>query len=419
MARQLAGGFILEGDVVAGGSLTRHSRAEHLPEMVRTGPIDVYDRLLSWQYLILRMLGMDAYSRLLTITPNTVCVVFLAGTFMVVSLYDVLVVFADDLFGKTFVLTTMCFGVIGCGRIVGALVYRRYLPGLTLKARATYRRGERDAKRLQVLRWYTTIYWRCTLLYSITFLVCACIASFAPLLLHLYNGERMLPFGVYLPFVDAATPGGYELNYLYQLSCILWTPPGLIASQTVYFGLIINICIQYDVLQLLLDDLEELLHRPDLDPAQGARLVREQLRTVIVSQRRLENFVREIEHVYTVQSLVEVLALTFQLVLTLYVIRSQLWLPGLFVIPLCTIQLFLMCLPGTLVEQKAARLTELIYGIAWHRMSHENKRIFQLLLHRSQHPRRLTCGGMVDINMNLFLSVVKKVYSIFMMLENM
>uniref|UniRef100_A0A182NZ48 Uncharacterized protein n=1 Tax=Anopheles dirus TaxID=7168 RepID=A0A182NZ48_9DIPT len=386
---------------------------------MRNSPLDVYDRILSRQYHIVRMLGLDGFTQPLAITPLTVFVLLMAGTFMAVSLYDVLGPFRDDLFGKTFVLTTACFGVIGWGRIVGMLAYRRYHPGLQAMARATYLQAERNARQLQVLAWYTGVFWHGTLLYTVVFLFGAISASCGPVLVHLYSGERLLPFGVYLPFVDADTAVGYELNYLYQLSCVLWAPPGLIASQNIYFGLILNICSKYDVLKLLLADLDRLMHRADLDAHEHNRLVREKLRAVIVSQRRLDQFVNAIESVYSVQALLEVLVLTFQLVLTLYVMRTRLWLPGLFVIPLCAIQLFLLCLPGTLIELKAARLTETIYGVAWHEMSQQNKRIFQLLLHRSQHPRGLTCAGMANINMNLFMSVAKKVYSIFMMLESM
>ncbi|XP_049289015.1 uncharacterized protein LOC125766945 [Anopheles funestus] len=72
-----------------------------------------------------------------------------------------------------------------------------------------------------------------------------------------------------------------------------------------------------------------------------------------------------------------------------------------------------------LIQVKASNLTDTIYGIAWHELHQQNKRIFHLLLHRSQHPSGLTCAGMANIDMNLFMSVMKKVYSIFMMLENM
>uniref|UniRef100_A0A182U324 Odorant receptor n=1 Tax=Anopheles melas TaxID=34690 RepID=A0A182U324_9DIPT len=126
-----------------------------------------------------------------------------------------------------------------------------------------------------------------------------------------------------------------------------------------------------------------------------------------------------VERVYSPQAIVEVLSLTFHLVMTLYVMRTNIWLPGLFLIPLCTIQLLVFCIPGTLIELKASKLTESIYDTAWHEMQQQNKQIVHLLLHRSQYPSGVTCAGMVSININLYLNVAKKVYSIFMMMESM
>uniref|UniRef100_A0A182XUV6 Odorant receptor n=1 Tax=Anopheles quadriannulatus TaxID=34691 RepID=A0A182XUV6_ANOQN len=308
----------------------------------------------------------------------------MAGLFMVISFYDVLVLFRDDLFGKSFVLSAICFGCIGWGRILGGFSHRDDLPRLMHMARHTYLRANlHDARQSALLRWYTDIFRHGVMLYTLLFLFGAVIASVGPVLLYLYNGERILPFGVYLPFVDPDSTSGYELNYLYQLSCILWTPPGLTATQNIYFALILNICIQYDVLELHLADLDALVKRPD--PHGRDRLL--------------------IERVYSPQAIVEVLSLTFQLVMTLYVMRTSIWLPGLFLIPLCTIQLLIFCIPGTLIELKASKLTESIYDTAWHEMHQQNKQIVHLLLHRSQHPSGLTCAGMVSINMNLFLNV--------------
>uniref|UniRef100_A0A182WQW0 Uncharacterized protein n=1 Tax=Anopheles minimus TaxID=112268 RepID=A0A182WQW0_9DIPT len=385
--------------------------------VVSESPIESFNRILSWQYHILRMLGMDAFTKPLTFNPLSITIMFMAGLFMVVSFYDVLVLFRDDLFGKSFVMATICFGFIGWARILGAWQHRSDLPQLMQMAQDTYRRGGDDDRQTAILRWYTAIFWRGVMLYTVMFLLGVIIASFGPLLLLLYNGEKMLPFGVYLPFVDPNSETGYELNYLYQMSCILWTPPGLTATQNIYFAFILNICIQYDVLQLHLADLNELIQRTDLADKDNA--VRKKLRAIIFDQRRLEQFVHSIEYVYSAQAFVEVLSLTFQLVLTLYVLRTSLWLPGLFLIPLGIVQLFILCVPGMLIEVKASKLMETIYGIAWHEMHQQNKRIFQLLLHRSQHPNGLTCAGMAKIDMNLFMSVMKKVYSIFMMLENM
>uniref|UniRef100_A0A182IIU8 Gustatory receptor n=1 Tax=Anopheles arabiensis TaxID=7173 RepID=A0A182IIU8_ANOAR len=264
------------------------------------------------------MLGMDGYDRRLELNKLSAAVMLMAGLFMVISFYDVLVLFRDDLFGKSFVLSTICL--------------RDDLPRLMRMARDTYLRANLQPAAL----------------------------------VHRHLLVRK---------------SGYELSYLYQLSCILWTSPGLTPTQNIYFALILNICIQYDVLELHLADLDALVKRAD--PHSQDRLVRQKLHQIILYQTRLEQFVQLIERVYSPQAIVKVLSLTFHLVMTLYVMRTSIWLPGVFLIPLCTIQLLLIfCIPGTLIELKASKLTESIYDTAWHEMHQQNQQIVHLLLHR-------------------------------------
>ncbi|XP_053669345.1 odorant receptor 43a-like [Anopheles marshallii] len=364
-------------------------------------PIDRFDRILSWQYHILRILGMDAYTKTLYANPRSGAVVLLAGLFFASSFYDIFVLFRDDLFQKSFVMATLGFCVIGSSRVSGAWIYRSDLPKLMQMARDTYLNGMQDERQTVILRWYTEIFWRGVMLYSMMFLIGVTLAPLSPALLFLYNGEKILPFGVYLPFMDPNSQAGYELNYMFQICCVLCTPPGLTASQNIYFGFILNICIQYDVLQLHIADLDEILHRTEQHGNDNA--VREKLCQIIIGQRRLEQFVQYIEYIFSGQAIVEVVSLSFEIVLMLYVLRT----------------LFILCVPGMLIQVKASKLTEAIYGIAWHELNKENKRIFHLLLHRSQHPSGLTCAGMVDIDLNLFVNVMKKVYSIFMMMKSM
>ncbi|XP_053678659.1 putative odorant receptor 83c [Anopheles nili] len=382
----------------------------NLTSILTESPIEMFDRILSWQYYMLRMIGLDGFSKQLSVNILTLGIFFLASMFMVVSFYDLFVLFRKDLLGKTFVLTTICFGFIGWGRLVNIFTHRNFLPVLMQMARATYVRGTFDRRQTFILEQYTSIYMHGVLLYSTVFLVGVIIASVGPAMIFQLSGETILPFGVYLPFVDPNSETGYELNYLYQLSCMLWTPPGLTATQNIYFALILNICIQYDVLQLHLEDLNLLIQETSLMTKE--QVIAEKLREIIINQQRLAQFVNSIESVFSIVTIIEVLSMTFQLVLTLFVMRSKLWPPGIFLIPLCTIQLFIMCVPGTIIDIKASKLTERMYSVTWHELHAKNKRIYQLLLHRSQHPRCLTCAGMVNMDMHLFMSVVKKVYSI-------
>ncbi|XP_058821703.1 odorant receptor 67d-like [Topomyia yanbarensis] len=94
-------------------------------------------------------------------------------------------------------------------------------------------------------------------------------------------------------------------------------------------------------------------------------------------------------------------------------------MPGYFVVSVSTFQLFLPCVLGTLIDMKSELFVERIYSVSWHEMPKAQQKLVQIMLDKSQHSKLLTYGGMTPMNMNLFLSVYRKIYSILMMLLNM
>ncbi|XP_058065049.1 uncharacterized protein LOC131214737, partial [Anopheles bellator] len=221
-------------------------------------PVKTYDRILFWQHLVLRLLGLDVYSPNHSVSGLTVTIISMSLFFLFVSFYDLLVLFQNDFFGKVFVMSTICFAFIGCMRILVGLANRHKIPKLLQMARATYSVGGRQ-RDTSVLSWYTEVFRKVVLVYSLMFWFGGLAAIIFPLVVLMYSGQKMLPFGVYLPYFDPNTDTGYEINFLYQVSCILWTPPGLAASQNIFCSLIVNICVQYDLLLIQLADLDELI----------------------------------------------------------------------------------------------------------------------------------------------------------------
>ncbi|XP_035900263.1 uncharacterized protein LOC118506771 [Anopheles stephensi] len=99
--------------------------------------------------------------------------------------------------------------------------------------------------------------------------------------------------------------------------------------------------------------------------------------------------------------------------------QFSLWIPGLVLIPVFSLQLFLFCLVGTIIEQKGEKFSDGVYNLTFNELSREHKQIFRLLLLCSQQPKTLTCARMTRISLNLFVNMSQKFYSIFMMLRNM
>ncbi|XP_053669367.1 putative odorant receptor 83c [Anopheles marshallii] len=377
-------------------------------------PIYTLNRMIKRQRLLLKLIGLDGYDRNYRINGPTVMVVCLASMFLLTSLYD-LVLFKNDMFNFVYVLITIFFATIGFGRISVCLAYYHLLPNLLDQTYHTYRLVKDDEREKRILSWYTQLFERAVDAYSIIFIGTSFAAALFPLGVYLLHGERILPYGVVLPFVDPSSQVGYELNYIYQVSCIIWTPAGLVASESMVFALILNICIQYDILAVQLLDLDELIRSQG--PLREA-LISQKLRSILRGQQRLVSFISTIEDSHTVLSGVLVLSLGLQIVITLFVLQFSLWIPGLVLIPTFSTQLFLFCLLGTVIEHKGVKFSENVYNLTWNELSTKDQKNFRLLLLSSQHTKTLTCARMTPICLNLFLNMSRTFYSFFMMLRN-
>lgn len=246
-------------------------------------PIHTFDRLIKRQRLLLKLIGIDCYDPAFRIHSLTFMLVCLALTFFVISLYD-LYLFRDDLFNFVYVLITIFFATIGIGHISVFLLCSKLLAELLEQSYRTYRLVVDDQREQRILQWYTRLFQRAVDGYTLVFIGTSVAAGLLPLAIYLLSGDRVLPYGVVLPFVDPDSLVGYELNYIYQVSCIIWTPPGLVASVCMLFGLVLNICIQYDILAVKLQDLDELIRSPH--PHRDA-MIGCKLRSILRNQQRL------------------------------------------------------------------------------------------------------------------------------------
>ncbi|XP_062538466.1 putative odorant receptor 83c [Armigeres subalbatus] len=385
--------------------------------MTRVIPsFETFQRIVHRQQLTLRIIGCDLFDVNFKISATTVCIFFLASLFMTISLID-LYLFRDNIFEFIFVLVTFFYGVIGCGRLGFLLTHSSIASKLLIEAKLTYEQTSHEDCEQKVLIRYTNILKHCAMLFKTVFLGASALTMLLPLIIFFINGSRILPFGVVLPFTDPESVEGYRINYIYQVSCALWTPPGLTASQNMYFALVFNVCIQYDLLILKLRDLDDLINHnddgmPDAD-------IHQKIIDIIQRQQQLINFVTNIEKLYAKPTLIEVVSNGLQIVMTLFVLHVDFWMPGYFIMIIATFQLLLSCFLGTLIDMKSELFTKEIYNLSWNLMKTSDQKTLKFMLAKSQRSLMLSCGGMMTLNMNLFLNVYKKIYSIFMMLQNM
>lgn len=80
-------------------------------------------------------------------------------------------------------------------------------------------------------------------------------------------------------------------------------------------------------------------------------------------------------------------------------------MPGYLIIFLATFQSLMLCFLGALNELKSDQLVAKIYDVAWSEMRLPEQKSIHILLTKSQQASLLSCGGLLPMNMNLFLKV--------------
>ncbi|XP_053699223.1 uncharacterized protein LOC128746202 [Sabethes cyaneus] len=184
-----------------------------------------------------------------------------------------------------------------------------------------------------------------------------------------------------------------------------------------YFILVFNICTEYDLMILKLDELDKLIS--DNDDGSLDDSIHDKLFDIIRYHQRLNDFISKFDEVYSYQLFMEISVDALQVLITLFVMYIELWMPGFVVITVATFQLLLYSLLGTLIEIKTDAFTDRIYDVQWHELAKKDQKIIEIMLLTSQTPNLLTYGGLLPLNVNFFQSLYRKIYSVLMMLQNL
>ncbi|XP_040172095.1 odorant receptor 67d-like [Anopheles arabiensis] len=82
------------------------------------------------------------------------------------------------------------------------------------------------------------------------------------------------------------------------------------------------------------------------------------------------------------------------------------------------VQLFELCLLGTILSIKNEEIEHAFYDSLWYLMDHSEKKDFLIMFHKSQHAMEMTVASMAPLNIVLFIAIMQKIYAYAMMLMN-
>uniref|UniRef100_A0A182QK86 Odorant receptor n=1 Tax=Anopheles farauti TaxID=69004 RepID=A0A182QK86_9DIPT len=377
--------------------------------------LDQFRTTVDRQNRILALFGCYMYTDRHRFSYRIVLICFIAISFIVLSVYSAVQTWGD--MGQVVLsIVAVFYAIVGVARLAVAISNPAGCYRSLRLAEETYRHANgAHAGEQGVLAKYTALFCNSVTLYTYSFLVGVFIVALMPFGCYLVLGERFLPLGIAIPFTDGETVNGFWCTLAVQLVYILFGPLALIPSQNIYFALIFNICLQYELLIERLKQLDNMIRCDGASagntPTKGCA-VRDQLVRIIQIQQRSTNYITHIESLYHLQTFVEFLCNSLQVALTLNVLHRSFWLPGFFVLPVAIVQMLILCSLGTLIELKSDQFTNHLYGIAWSEMDLPLQAMFKFVLNNAQKPTRLTCGRFAVINMNLFMAYYEMSYGL-------
>ncbi|XP_070502403.1 odorant receptor 30a-like [Chironomus tepperi] len=240
---------------------------------------------------------------------------------------------------------------------------------------------------------------------ALTFLmVCTfiLIASY-PIIYFLIYNERILHFGLELPLIDWKYSWiGYGINFIHQGGLLFVFI--CISLQTLYiiFCFVTSAICQFDALDVLLDELNELAIGNE-DGSKNEE-IHSRLIFLVQIQTRVDHFLQEMKQAFMIYYLIDILALIFQKTVELYAIISFNFIPGYMCVACTGCLIFLPCAISSVLISKGDKFYTNLYNISWRLMSIEDQKTLRFIILNSKKSKGLA-AGIRTLELSAFLEV--------------
>uniref|UniRef100_A0A336N1Q6 Odorant receptor n=1 Tax=Culicoides sonorensis TaxID=179676 RepID=A0A336N1Q6_CULSO len=335
-------------------------------------------------------------------------------TYMCINGYDIKF-FKDDLIRVCFCLVTWSFGYECTIRIIVFLSRGREIRNLYDQIRIFVQKNQGKCENERIVNEFVRDIDIQTKFIAILYGFCAILTLIYPGLHYMLTKEKILAFGFVIPGISYTTQIGYTLNYIYHICLTYMTTAGLTATTLIVVMLYIGACLMIEVITFNLKNLGNELLEGD-DKHKTNREIN--LSEFVKSHQDILDFVSSLESLFSLTFMVDVISISFQIVITLMVCLSNFWIPGYIIILCVTFKLFLDCAYGLYIEIKFDDLCTAVYDFPWHLISIKHQKSILFILAKTQNPPLLTFGGVAYINMSTFVQVYKSIYSYFTVLRS-
>uniref|UniRef100_A0A182YF91 Uncharacterized protein n=1 Tax=Anopheles stephensi TaxID=30069 RepID=A0A182YF91_ANOST len=308
------------------------------------------------------------------------------------------------------------YGIIiqGVAKFYTALRYRKFFEAMYNRLdrfHYEYRHHEKNNATLLLLMQRIRLV---TKLIMIQIIVSGLILTLNPVVQYVLQGERVMPYAIILTFTDPEITLHFLLNITVQYYLLLVGLAGFIAAESVLILFVTSVAGFADVLKNKIDDMNAVLL--DMEHNKDRTAVKTKLREILLLHQRVLEYENDLEKRYYLNNWVQVASIVFNLTGALFgcYVSNSFTMYALAIA--VVIQLFELCLLGTILSIKNEEIEHAFYNSLWYLMDRAEKKDFMIMFHKSQHAIEMTVASMAPLNVVLFIAIMQKIYGYAMML---
>uniref|UniRef100_A0A1S4JE96 Odorant receptor n=1 Tax=Culex quinquefasciatus TaxID=7176 RepID=A0A1S4JE96_CULQU len=235
---------------------------------------------------------------------------------------------------------------------------------------------------------------------------------FYPIFMHFYYHEWVLALALRIPFVDPDSTVGYSITSLFHLTLIIVGCTGISAADIVITLMVGSLIGFVDVFTNEMHELDQMLDSSE----RNEKCVREKVRSICLQHQHLIEYESDLDERYIVICFVQIFTSIAAIVIALFLVYTIQFIPGYVLVLAGFIQLFQLCVLGTILTVKNEQITEATYNLRWYLLEKSEQKCILQMLHKSQHFVEMSVGGFAPLNLETFVAIMNRIYTYFMML---
>lgn len=220
--------------------------------------LEMFRRIVAYVNLLAGRCGCNIFS--IDFTFNSLCFYVAFGNVIscfIITFYD-FILFREDLVRICFLMLTLGVGVQGLSKLYTFAYYRSNILDLVARTEKFLTNYNTRSANEIFEKWLLII---CHVGLAITMLIglCSFLIVIYPLIFYAFMNERILHFGLELPWIDWTSILGYMANFIYASSLVYLYVFGFISSCFLSISLLVSSFAQFELVKVLIEELNEII----------------------------------------------------------------------------------------------------------------------------------------------------------------